>query len=80
VGVPACLIDGPVLSVREFIDHVADQTARLPELAFDGSSEHPITLTFELKLDIEDEVVERNGCAWDKLRREHSISSFATPG
>jgi hypothetical protein len=66
----ACLIDAPVSSVREFIDHVSDQTARLPELAVNGSSEHPITLTFELKLDIEDEVVERNTRAWDKLRRE----------
>jgi hypothetical protein len=66
----ACLIDGPVVSVREFIDHVADQTARLPELAADGTDEHPITLTFELKLDIEDEVVERNNRAWDKLRSE----------
>lgn len=56
----ACLIDGPVLSVREFIDHVAHETARLPELAADGTDEHPITLTFELKLDIEDEVVDRN--------------------
>jgi len=66
----ACVIDGPVLSVREFIDHVAHQTARLPELASDGTDEHPITLTFELKLDIEDEVVERNSRAWKKLRSE----------
>jgi hypothetical protein len=66
----ACLIDGPSLSVREFIDHVAHQTARLPELADDGTDEHPITLTFELKLDIEDEVVERNRRAWEKLRNE----------
>jgi hypothetical protein len=66
----ACLIDGPVLSVRQFIDHVAHQTARLPELAGDGTDEHPIALTFELKLDIEDEVVERNSRAWDKLRSE----------
>jgi hypothetical protein len=66
----ACLIDGPILSVREFIDHVAHQTAQLPELAADGTDEHPITLTFELKLDIEDEVVERNSRAWEKLRSE----------
>jgi hypothetical protein len=66
----ACLIDGPVLSVREFIDHIADQTARLPELASGGTDEHRITLTFELKLNIEDEVVERNSRAWDKLRSE----------
>jgi hypothetical protein len=66
----ACLIDGPILSVREFIDHVAHQTARLPELAADGTDEHPLTLTFELKLDIEDEVVERNSRAWEKLRSE----------
>ena len=66
----ACLIDGPVLSVREFIDHVAHQTARLPELSDDGTDENPITLTFELKLDIEDEVVERNKRAWQKLRNE----------
>jgi hypothetical protein len=66
----ACLIDGPVLSVREFIDHVAHQTARLPELAGDGTDEHPITLTFELKLDIEDEVTDRNSRAWEKLRSE----------
>jgi TIR domain len=66
----ACLIDGPILSVREFIDHVAHQTARLPELAGDGTDEYPITLTFELKLDIEDEIVERNKLAWEKLRRE----------
>jgi len=66
----ACLIDGPVLSIREFIDHVAHQTARLPELAADGTDEHPITLTFELKLDIEDEVTERNSRAWEKLRNE----------
>jgi hypothetical protein len=56
----ACLIDGPVVSVREFIDHVAHQIARLPELAGDGNEEYPITLTFELKLDVEDEVTERN--------------------
>lgn len=66
----ACLIDGPVLSVREFIVHVAHQTARLPELAGDGTDDHPITLKFELKLDIEDEVVERNSRAWEKLRSE----------
>jgi hypothetical protein len=66
----ACLIDGPILSVRAFIDHVAHQTAQLPELAADGTHEHPITLTFELKLDIEDEVVERNSRAWEKLRSE----------
>jgi hypothetical protein len=66
----ACLIDGPVLSVREFIDHVAHQTARLPELASDGTDEHPITLTFELVLDIEDRVIERNSRAWEKLRSE----------
>jgi hypothetical protein len=66
----ACLIDGPVLSAREFIDHVAHQTTRLPELAGDKTDEHPITLTFELKLDIEDEVVERNSRAWEKLRSE----------
>jgi hypothetical protein len=66
----ACLIDGPILSVREFIDHVADQTARLPELAADGTDEHPVTLTFELKLDIEDEVMQRNHRAWEKLRSE----------
>jgi len=66
----ACLIDGPILSVREFIDHVAHQTTRLPELAGDGTDEHPITLTFELKLDIEDEVTERNKRAWEKLRNE----------
>jgi hypothetical protein len=66
----ACLIDGPVLSVREFIDHVAHQTARLPELAADGTDERPITLTFELNLAIEDEVVERNRRAWEKLRSE----------
>jgi len=66
----ACLIDGPILSVREFIDHGAHQTAQLPELAADGTHEHPITLTFELKLDIEDEVVERNSRAREKLRSE----------
>lgn len=66
----ACLIDGPVLSVRKFIDDVAHQTARLPEMAGDGTDEHPITLTFELKLDVKGEVVERNGQAWEKLRRE----------
>jgi TIR domain len=66
----ACLIDGPVMSVREFIDHVADDTARLPELAADGTADHPVTLTFELKLDVEDAVVERNRRAWEKLRRE----------
>ena len=66
----ACLIDGPVASVREFIDHVADDTARLPELAADGTADHPVTLKFELKLDIEDAVVERNSRAWEKLRRE----------
>ncbi|MGA8365639.1 MAG: toll/interleukin-1 receptor domain-containing protein [Solirubrobacteraceae bacterium] len=66
----ACLIDGPVLSVREFIDHMAHQTARLPELAADGTDEHPITLTFELKLNIEGAVVDRNHRAWEKLRTE----------
>lgn len=66
----ACLIDGPLLSVREFIDYVAQQTARLPELAGDGTDKDPITLTFELKLDIEDEAVERNSRAWEKLRSE----------
>lgn len=66
----ACLIDGPVLSVREFIDDVAHKTARLPELAGDGAVEHPIVLNFELKLDVEDEVVEHNRRAWEKLRRE----------
>jgi hypothetical protein len=65
----ACLIDGPILSIREFIGHVAHQTARLSELAADGAEEHPITLTFELKLDIEDEVVQRNRLAWERLRR-----------
>jgi hypothetical protein len=66
----ACLIDGPVLSLREFIDHMAHQTERLPELAGDRTDEHPITLTFKLTLDIEDEVVERNSRAWKKLRTE----------
>lgn len=66
----ACLIDGPVLSVRGFIDHVAHQTRKLPELARDGTDEHPITLTFELKLDIENEIIERNNRAWEKLRSE----------
>lgn len=66
----ACLIDGPILSVREFIDHVAHQTARLPELAADGTEEHPITLTFELNLAIEDGVIDRNRRAWEKLRSE----------
>lgn len=66
----ACLIDGPVSSVREFIDHVAHQTSRLPELAANGTDQHPITLTFELNLAVEDEVVERNSRAWEKLRSE----------
>lgn len=66
----ACLIDGPVVSVREFINRVADETAHLPELTADATEDHPITITFELKLDIEDEVVERNLRAWKKLQRE----------
>jgi hypothetical protein len=66
----AILIDGPVLSVRQFIDDLAHKTARLPELTGEGADEHPIALNLELKLDVEDEVVERNRQAWEKLRRE----------
>jgi len=70
LGTTAGLIDGPLLSVREFIDHVAHQTARLAELAVDGTEGYPITLTFELKLDVEDEATGRNNRAWEKLRGE----------
>jgi hypothetical protein len=66
----ACLIDDPVVSIREFIDHAADDTARLPELAADATDDHPVTIKFTLTLEIEDEVVDRNNQAWAKLRRE----------
>jgi TIR domain len=66
----ACLVDTPVMRIRAFIDDVADQTSRLPELAEGGTRENPAKIKFELHLDLDPAIEQRYARAFEKLSEE----------
>lgn len=66
----ACFVDAPIEQIRDFIDHAADQTSRLPELAAEATVENPATVELVLKLDVDPAVQERHRKALKQLERE----------
>lgn len=66
----ACFVDAPTEQIRTFIDHAADQTARLPELAAGATVENPVTIELMLKLDVDPAVQERHRKALKQAERE----------
>jgi hypothetical protein len=70
--VTACFVDAPIVTIREFVDMVADQIARVPEVAVGGTEEKPAKLLLEATLALDPAVQERHERALEKLRRELS--------
>ncbi len=68
VDVTAEFLDGPLIEIREFVKHSADQVARLPELAAEGTEENPVRITLALTVCLEDDVKQRHTEALDRLR------------
>jgi hypothetical protein len=68
----ACFVDAPIEQIRDFIDHAADRTSRLPELTVGATVENPVTLELVLKLDVDPAVQERHRKALRQLERERA--------
>jgi len=68
--VTACFVDAPIEQIRAFVDHCADQTARLPELAAGTTAENPARIELVLKLDVDPAVPERHRKALKQLERD----------
>jgi hypothetical protein len=68
VDVTAEFLDGPLMQIREFVKQSADQIARLPELAAEGTEENPVRITLTLTVRLEDSVKQRHAEALDRLR------------
>ena len=68
VDVTAEFLDGPLIQIRAFVKHSADQVARLPELAAEGTEENPVRITLALTVRLEDDVKQRHAEALDRFR------------
>lgn len=66
----ACMVDRPLLQMREFIQTAADQISRLPELAADGTEDQPVTIKLELIVTIDEVVQERLHEAIQQAKQE----------
>jgi len=66
----ACFVDAPIVTIREFVDMVADQIARVPEVAVGGTEEKPAKLLLEATFTLDPAVQERHERALEELRRE----------
>jgi len=53
VETTACLVDAPILQIREWIDSLADTTSRLPEIVAGATPEHPAKVEMNLKVEID---------------------------
>jgi hypothetical protein len=55
----ACFADAPLMQVRDFIDHAADQLSRVPELRAGASEANPLVLNLSLTLAVDTTVHDR---------------------
>jgi hypothetical protein len=68
VETTACLVDAPILQIREWIDSLADTTSRLPEIVAGATREHPAKVEMNLKIEIDPTAKGRQEEAAARLR------------
>lgn len=66
----ACLVDAPLMQIRRLIQTYIDEISRLPELAVGASEEHPIKITLEITVVLDEAAKKRLDDAIHKATRE----------
>ena len=69
VNVLSRFVGLPILQFREFVEKVVADIDRLPTMLLSSDDQPPITLTFELKLDMEPGLVEEWAAEMQRLER-----------